>query len=60
MSDDTSTREYDVTVYYAAQRNYRIKAKNREQAIERASRRADRSGLDVTTLRVPFLEGDEE
>lgn len=56
----TNTREYDVTVYFSAQRDYRIRAKNREQAIERASRRAKRAGLDVTTLRVPFLEGDEE
>lgn len=56
----TDTREYNVTVYFTARRDYRIRAKDRKQAIERASRRAEQAGLDVTTLRVPFLEGDEE
>lgn len=58
--DMSATREYEVTVYFSAQRSYRITAKNREQAIGRASRRAERAGLDVTVLRAPFLEGDKE
>lgn len=52
-------REYDVTVYYQTQRTYKVRARDRQQAIDRASAKAERAGLHVSILRVPFLEGDE-
>lgn len=53
-------REYEITAYVTSQRTYRIKAKDRQQAMELAYRRAARAGLEVISVRVPFLDGDEE
>jgi len=52
-------KEYVCDIYYTATRTVKVKAKNRDEAIEKASRRAEVLGIDSISMRVPFLEGDE-
>lgn len=52
-------KEYGVTVYYPTSRTIIVSAKNRQEAIEKAAKKARDLGIEPTTLRVPFLEGDE-
>lgn len=53
-------KTYEVQVYYSTSKNMNIRARNRQEAIEKAAARAARLGLDIDIVRVPFLEGDEE
>ena len=52
-------KTYDVEIHFAVVKKLKIRAPNREKAIQQASLRAMRLGIEPTTLRVPFLEGDE-
>ena len=50
---------YEVVAYYQDQKGLKIKARSREEAIQKASKRCADLGLTPITLEVPFLGGDE-
>lgn len=50
---------YEVRVSFAASKVMKVKAVDRREAIEKASRRAESQGLEVTILSLPYLPHDE-
>lgn len=52
-------KTYECELHYCAVRIVKAKASSREEAIEKASLRGMRLGLEVTTMRVPFFKGDD-
>lgn len=56
------TKTYDTIVYIQVAKSISVNAKNREEAIEKASKIAERRYGDqcTGTMTVPYLEGDEK
>ena len=56
-----TTKTYATTVYVTVAKQILVKANNRAEAIEKASKIAERRYGDqcTGTLSVPYLEGDE-
>lgn len=55
-------KTYDTTVYFTTAKPVRVRARNRAEAIEKATKEARRRySIDACdmTLKVPFQEGDE-
>jgi hypothetical protein len=53
-------KSYPVTVYYQTSQEMTVCARSREEAIDKATKRCERLGIEAITMKLPYLEGDKE